>query len=58
MILLNPLLRAAICHLWFVTLHPFDDGNGRITRADLALSQADNQSISLYAMPTVIFERR
>ncbi len=57
---LDPLLRAAICHLWFVTLHPFDDGNGRITRAltDLALSQADNQSISLYAMPTVIFERR
>lgn len=29
----DPLLRAAICHLWFVTLHPFDDGNGRITRA-------------------------
>ncbi|MFQ1891695.1 Fic family protein [Aeromonas veronii] len=57
---LDPLLRAAICHLWFVTLHPFDDGNGRITRAltDLALSQADNQSISLYAMPTVIFECR
>ncbi|MFM5039158.1 Fic family protein [Aeromonas veronii] len=57
---LDPLLRAAICHLWFVTLHPFDDGNGRITRAltDLALSQADNQSISLYAMSTVIFEHR
>ncbi|WP_253186653.1 Fic family protein [Aeromonas sp. YN13HZO-058] len=57
---LDPLLRAAICHIWFVTLHPFDDGNGRIARAltDLALSQADNQSISLYAMSTVIFERR
>ncbi len=57
---LDPVLRAAICHIWFVTLHPFDDGNGRITRAltDLALSQADNQSISLYAMSTVIFERR
>ncbi|WP_238156154.1 Fic family protein [Aeromonas salmonicida] len=57
---LDPLLRAAICHLWFVTLHPFDDGNGRIARAltDLALSQADNQSISLYAISTVIFERR
>ena len=57
---LDPLLRAAICQLWFVTLHPFDDGNGRITRAltDLALSQADNQSISLYAISTVIFERR
>ncbi|HEH9433087.1 TPA: Fic family protein [Aeromonas sobria] len=57
---LDPLLRAAICHIWFVTLHPFDDGNGRISRAltDLALSQADNQSISLYAISTVIFERR
>lgn len=57
---LDPLLRAAISHIWFVTLHPFDDGNGRITRAltDLALSQADNQSISLYAISTVIFERR
>lgn len=57
---LDPLLRAAISHIWFVTLHPFDDGNGRITRAltDLALSQADNQSITLYAMSTVIFEHR
>lgn len=57
---LDPLLRAAICHIWFVTLHPFDDGNGRITRAltDLALSQADNQSISLYAMSVVIFEQQ
>ncbi len=57
---LDPLLRAAISHIWFVTLHPFDDGNGRITRAltNLALSQADNQSITLYAMSTVIFEHR
>ena len=41
--LLDPLLRAAICHLWFVTLHPLDDGNGRITRAltDLALAQGN-----------------
>ncbi len=56
----DPLLRAAICHLWFVTLHPFDDGNGRITRAltDLALSQADSQSIRLYAMSVAILELR
>ena len=55
----DPLLRAAICHLWFVTLHPFDDGNGRITRAltDLALSQADSQSIRLYAMSVAILEQ-
>lgn len=58
--LLDPLLRAAITHLWFVTLHPFDDGNGRITRAltDLALSQADHQSIRLYAMSSAILDNR
>ncbi|GAC1378057.1 MAG: hypothetical protein NVS3B3_20010 [Aquirhabdus sp.] len=44
---LDPLLRAAIIHLWFVTVHPFDDGNGRIARAlaDLALAQAEPRSI-------------
>lgn len=59
-VLLDPLLRAALCHLWFVTLHPFDDGNGRITRAltDLALAQADSQSIRLYAMSASILARR
>ncbi|MDE2419686.1 MAG: Fic family protein [Gammaproteobacteria bacterium] len=58
--LLDPLLRAAITHLWFVTLHSFDDGNGRITRAltDLALAQAEPQSIRFYAMPAAIFEQR
>lgn len=30
---LNPLLRAGIAHFWFATLHPFDDGTGRLTRA-------------------------
>lgn len=59
-VMLDPLLRAAICHLWFVTLHPFDDGNGRITRAltDLALAQADSQSIRLYAMSPAILAQR
>lgn len=57
---MDPLLRAAICHLWFVTLHPVDDGNGRLTRAltDLALSQADSQGIRLYAMSVAILEWR
>lgn len=58
--LFDPVLRAAIAHLWFVTLHPYDDGNGRLTRAltDLALAQADNQSVRLYAMSASILERR
>ena len=57
---IDPLLRAAICHFWFVTLHPVDDGNGRLTRAltDLALSQADSHSMRLYAMPVAILELR
>ncbi len=57
---IDPLLRAAVTHFWFVTLHPFDDGNGRITRAltDLALAQADSQSIHLYAMSVAILDRR
>ena len=57
---MDPLLRAAICHLWFLTLHPVDDGNGRVTRAltDLALSQADSHSIRLYAMSVAILELR
>lgn len=58
--MLDPLLRAAISHLWFVTLHPLEDGNGRITRAltDLALAQADLHTIRLYAMSVTIFEQR
>ncbi len=57
---MDPLLRAAICHFWFVTLHPVDDGNGRLARAltDLALSQADSHSIRLYAMSVAILELR
>lgn len=57
---LDPLIRAGIAHLWFVTLHPFEDGNGRLTRAitDLALAQAENQSIRFYAMAAGIMERR
>lgn len=53
---LDPLLRAAITHLWFVTLHPLDDGNGRITRllTDLALAQGEKFSIRFYAMSVSI----
>lgn len=57
---LDPLLRAGISHLWFLTLHPFDDGNGRLARAltDLALTQADQQSIRLYAISNTILQKR
>ena len=59
-VLLDPILRAALAHFWFVTLHPFEDGNGRITRVitDLALAQMDHQSIRLYAMSVAIHENR
>lgn len=40
---IDPMLKAAVAHLWFVTIHPFDDGNGRISRAiaDMQLARAD-----------------
>lgn len=58
--LLDPILRAAQAHLWFITLHPFDDGNGRLARAitDYALAQAEHQAIRFYAMAASIMENR
>ena len=43
---INSVLKAAIAHLWFVTIHPFDDGNGRIGRAiaDLLLARSEKSS--------------
>lgn len=57
---LDPCLRAGIAHFWFVTLHPFDDGNGRLTRAitDLALAQGEQQTIRFYAMSASILDDR
>lgn len=57
---LDPLLRAGIAHFWFVTLHPFEDGNGRLTRVitDLALAQAEHQAIRFYAMSASILDDR
>ncbi|QLC72636.1 Fic family protein [Pseudomonas sp. LPB0260] len=57
---LDPFLRAGIAHFWFVTLHPFEDGNGRITRAitDLALAQGEQQAIRFYAMSASILDDR
>lgn len=55
------LVKAGIAHLWFVTLHPFDDGNGRIARciADLLLSRSDGQANRYYSMSTqILLERK
>jgi Fic family protein len=53
---IDPVLKAAVAHFWFVTIHPFDDGNGRIARAigDMALSQADGTKDRFYSMSTGI----
>lgn len=50
------LLRAAVAHLWFVTVHPYDDGNGRMTRAitDMALAQDERTGTRLYSMSAQI----
>jgi len=52
----DPVLRAAIAHLWFVTIHPFDDGNGRIARAiaDWLLAQSENSPQRFYSMSAQI----
>lgn len=57
---LDPLVRAGVAHLWLVTLHPFDDGNGRVARAvtDRALAQAEGQSIRFYSLSAAIMARR
>lgn len=53
---IDHVLRAALAHLWFVTLHPFDDGNGRIARAiaDMQLARSENSSQRFYSMSTQI----
>ena len=57
---LDPYLRSGITHLWLITLHPFDDGNGRVTRAltDQALAQAESTSVRYYSHSAAIMARR
>ena len=49
---IDPVIKAGIAHLWFVTIHPFDDGNGRIGRAvaDMQLARSDNSNQRFYSM--------
>jgi len=53
-------LRAALAHLWFVTIHPFDDGNGRIARAiaDMALARGERTGQRFYSMSSQIRQER
>ncbi len=57
---IDPILKAAIAHLWFVAIHPFDDGNGRLTRTitDMLLAKADGMPHRFYSMSAEILRER
>jgi len=57
---IDPVLKAGIAHFWFVTIHPFEDGNGRIARAiaDMALARADGTKDRFYSMSSQIEAER
>lgn len=57
---IDPVIKAAVAHFWFVTIHPFDDGNGRIARAiaDMALARADQSKDRFYSMSSGIEAQR
>lgn len=56
----DPVIKAGLAHLWFVTLHPFEDGNGRIGRAvcDLTLSRADDSAQRFYSLSAQMLKER
>lgn len=56
----DPVLKAATAHLWFVTIHPFDDGNGRVARAltDLLMARSDGRTQRFYSMSAQIMKQR
>lgn len=57
---MDPVLKAAVAHLWFVAIHPFDDGNGRLTRTitDLLLAKADGFPLRFYSMSAEILRAK
>jgi Fic family protein len=57
---IDPVLKAGVAHLWFVTIHPFDDGNGRIARAiaDMALARSENSAQRFYSVSAQIRQER
>lgn len=57
---IDPVLKAAIAHFWYIIIHPFDDGNGRIARAisDLMLARADKTSERYYSLSSQILVER
>ena len=56
----DPVVKAGLAHLWFVTIHPFDDGNGRIARAiaDMALARSEKSPQRFYSMSAQIRQER
>lgn len=57
---IDPVLKAGIAHLWFVAIHPFDDGNGRLTRiiTDMLLAKAEGLSMRYYSMSAEILREK
>lgn len=57
---IDPLVKAALAHFWFVTIHPFDDGNGRVARAiaDMALARSEDSRQRFYSMSAQIRKER
>jgi Fic family protein len=57
---LDMVIKSAIAHFWFIIIHPFDDGNGRIARAisDLLLARSDNSSLRFYSLSNQILQER